>query len=513
MNQQANFKDFFPISPAIAQELTRGLHLIGKNALEPQAGKGDLVDFLQSSGANVTACEIIEDLAAIVSTKCEFLKYDFFNVGRGDISHMDYIIMNPPFSTAEKHINYAWDIAPEGCIIRALMNSKTYYSQHTRGRSALGNLIKDFGKVVGEGRWFAQSERQTDVDVICIELVKPSSGKEDEWAEFFDYEPEVEEEQIPGIMGYDVITSVVNRVVESMKKYEHVMETAVQMEKLCGDLMPLGESLTFTLKSENVPKTRDTFRKQLQKGAWQRLFKDLGLEKFFTQLVQDKVNKFAEHQSKVPFTVKNVRGMFEVIFGTSDGLMKESYVDVFERLTSHYHDNQYKPEGWKTNSHYMINRKMIVPHVVEVDAAIRWGCRQAEIIEDLYKVLCHFEGEKYDDKKSLYSFFCHRYLTKEEIAADPRFIEQVQSWYDNIKRKGEVTVKFNDFFETQVNSKHGTYNYRHILQRNTWYDWTFFEIKFYKKGTMHLKWKDEGVWRRFNKLICEINGLELPTNF
>ena len=33
--------------------------------------------------------------------------------------------MNPPFSTGVKHVNHAFDIAPEGCTILALLNAES----------------------------------------------------------------------------------------------------------------------------------------------------------------------------------------------------------------------------------------------------------------------------------------------------------------------------------------------------------------------------------------------------
>ena len=38
---------------------------------------------------------------------------DFLTVKSEQISHIDFIVMNPPFSNADKHILHAYEIAPE----------------------------------------------------------------------------------------------------------------------------------------------------------------------------------------------------------------------------------------------------------------------------------------------------------------------------------------------------------------------------------------------------------------
>lgn len=39
----------------------------------------------------------------------------------------------------------------------------------------------------------------------------------------------------------------------------------------------------------------------------------------------------------------------------------------------------------------------------------------------------------------------------------------------------------------------------------------FFEIKCFKKGTMHVRFIDESVWLTFNQRVSKIKGWVLPT--
>src|SRR5690606_10622838 len=99
--------------------------------------------------------------------------------------------------------------------------------------------------------------------------------------------------------------------------------------------------------------------------------------------------KFVEKQTNVPFTMKNVYKMIDMIIQTHSQRMDQVIIEVFDRMTKHYHDNRYNLEGWKTNSHYILNKKIIVPHIVEVgyrgEFSIPWSGYNVDMVEDLIK--------------------------------------------------------------------------------------------------------------------------------
>ncbi|WP_461484936.1 class I SAM-dependent methyltransferase, partial [Pedobacter sp.] len=98
-----------------------GIDCYDKVCLEPSSGKGDIIDYLNQNGAaEVLCCESNEDLALISANKGQLVANDFFTLLPEEVSHVNLIVMNPPFSNADKHILHAWNIAPEGCEIIAL---------------------------------------------------------------------------------------------------------------------------------------------------------------------------------------------------------------------------------------------------------------------------------------------------------------------------------------------------------------------------------------------------------
>ena len=51
------------------------------------------------------------------------------------------------------------------------------------------------------------------------------------------------------------------------------------------------------------------------------------------------------------------------------------------------------------------------------------------------------------------------------------------------------------------------------LLTNRWYSWSFFEIKVFKKGTMHLKFQNKEDWYILNKAYGKLKGFTLPEKF
>ena len=125
----------------------------------------------------------------------------------------------------------------------------------------------------------------------------------------------------------------------------------------------------------------------------------------------------------------------------------------------HHHENRWNVEGWKTNSHYLVNKKFINPYICPES---RWGGKdlnynQADRLDDLDKALCFITGTNWNN--------------------DRRFSYCLS------------------------NSK---------PDYGEWFDWGFFEVKLFKKGTGHFKFKDENVWALFNQQIARIKGFPLP---
>lgn len=497
-------KDFYPTPQSVIEQMMAGVDLLDKKVLEPSAGSGNIVDYLKLYGADVTACEINDKLAQIVSSKCRFLKPDFMQVRADEISHLDMIVMNPPFSADERHILHAWEIAPEGCEIISLCNWNTICNDSYSYRKQLKKVIDDHGNSQNLGEVFAGAERTTNASIGLVRLFKPRTSEQTEFEGYFDMTEE-EERQENGIMAYSEVRNIVNRYVGAVRMFNEVVESSERMNQL---INPISNGLNIKFGAhytgrDNIYHSvdRDTFKKQLQKSAWKSVFAKMNMGKYVTQRVISDLNAFIEKQSNVPFTVTNVYKMIEMIAGTHVSRLNSVLVEAFERICGYSHQNSTGGEGWKTNSDYKVNRRFIHPYVCDsgYNGMVHIRHDRFEQFDDIVKALCLLTGQKYEDQISLYSFFQLRYKIQN---GEGKFLTGYDNWdsdYERLKNRLDRFKDKEDYKIVDTGQEWGK-----------WGEWGFFRVRGYKKGTMHFEFKDEKVWELFNRKVAEIKGWSLP---
>ena len=456
-------KDFYPTPDNVISSMMANADVTNKVILEPSAGKGNIVDWLQANNAKeVLACEINVDLRMILAGKCNVLAADFFDAKAEQVSHINLIVMNPPFSADEKHILHAWEIAPGGCEIIALCNSETLDNRYSRNRAILRELIELHGSSESLYDCFTEAERETGVHVSVVRLFKPATG-EMEFDGYFEMQEE-EERQENGIMTFNSIQEVVSRYVGAVKMFDDVINASDAINNL---INPISDGLGIRFgavsssnSSSNI--TRDFFKKALQKSAWRSVFHKFNMNKYVTQKLMGDINKFVEQQTAVPFTVKNIYKMIDLVIGTHAERMDSVLVEAFDKICSFSSENSTAGEKWKTNSNYKVNQKFIVPYMCSNDS--RWPDQYVKLnysryheLDDIMKALCYLKGIDYN-----------------------------------------TTTDINRFVSGMN------------LEWGQWYNWGFFEIRGYKKGTMHFKFQSIKLWEDFNRKVGEIKGWHLP---
>lgn len=475
-------RDFYPTPESVIEQMLALSDINGKHILEPSAGSGNIVDYCKAHGAkSVIACEINNKLRPILAQKCELIGSDFLQVTAEQISHIDLIVMNPPFSADEKHILHAWDIAPEGCEIVALCNSNTLFNTYSSARRELAEVIKLNGMSQDFDQAFQNAERKTDVRVYCIHLYKPRTGTH-EFDGFFDIEEDEQESMNSGIVRYDYAQDLVSKYKDAVEQFDSVQEASKRINEVCESIGSKTIKFGAHRRNDNGHYddsviNRDMFKKQLQKDAWQSLFRKFKMDKYVTDKVIQDLNRAIEITENMPFTVKNIYKLIQSLVGTHNDRMQQVLVEAFEHICSLSAENSTAGEKWKTNSDYMVNRRFIVPYITRYDT--RWPNHYVQTgygsrfnSNDVMKALCNLTGEDYNKMISLNSFIYEHNIPWGE-------------WVDwvNVERD----------YQGNVIAKHG-----------------FFRIRGYKKGTMHFEFIDEDVWYKFNQAVAKIKGWQLP---
>lgn len=436
-----------------------------KVVLEPHAGKGDIVNYCLNNGAiDVYTYEINKDLQKIISPISNFLGDDFLKANSREISQVDMIIMNPPFSNAIEHIKHAWDIAPEGCEIISLCNYDTIDDYDNR-INGFARILKDSGDYSNLGTCFDNAERKTNCNIGLVKLFKPISSSDFDFEHYFsqDFDKETSNGK-DGIMPYNEIKAIVNSYTGAIKEYAKLEEVKKSVNSITSKFNFGTLEVNAGYRDATIRSISD-FSVKLQLSAWKYVFKFMNMEKYTTKGVKDKINRFITQQTKYPFTMTNIYRVIDMVYQTRQTSFDESLIEAIEYYTKHTHENRFNVEGWKSNSSYMLNKKFIINDIVSEGfrndgLSCSYGNIRAERLDDLVKVICNIRGVNYDRIKPI-NLFC---------------------------------------------DSHGG------LDRGVWYQWCFFKIKVFKKGTMHLVFVSEDDWFAINQAYGKLKGFTVPEN-
>lgn len=440
--------------------------------LEPSAGKGDILNFIsehadKKSHDDLFAIEKNPDLCHILNEKgYQIIGTDFLNF-ESDM-YFDYIFMNPPFSNGDEHLLKAIEIGSDTQIV-CILNAETIKNPYTKNRKLLLQEIKKWGgSIEYHQEAFKQAERKTNVEIAIVRLhVDRQETK-------FDFEFSDTEVNDIEINAEDFMTNEIARddMISNLKHiYEKSREAYVKLMKAQEEFYFFSNHITkhksydMEITSSNgSPKERYNFlSKQLKKIMWKMVIEELDIQKYMSHNVIKNFDKFISHQSNMAFTKDNVMDFFSMIMMNQSSIIEQAIIDVFDELTRYYKENRNYQEGWKTNDAYKVNEKLILPNGCKTtwdgNNAKQWGTNfqtswDSKIYNDLDKVLCFITGTDWNKICTVYD------------ALENKFKEVGKIWPQ-------------DKFDNTCSSH-------------------FFDIKFFKKGTIHLKFRSRHVWEQFN---------------
>jgi hypothetical protein len=209
--------------------------------------------------------------------------------------------------------------------------------------------------------------------------------------------------------------------------------------------------------SEETNRSLNEELSNLKELFWQYLFNRTRLGQETTSNFQEKLEKFRTSAINMSFNRNNILSIFDIFVQTKDENMKECTWSVFSRATGYHKKNKLYKEGWHSNSSYMINKKIIIPHG---GLTYDWlGFHLYYYINDFFadmdKVLCWLTGKR---------------------------IQDIYTIEDTLRKR------FDELKQTNGNYRDPIYS-------------TFFMIRFYQKGTIHLFFSDDEVRDTLNAAV------------
>ena len=445
--------------------------------LEPSAGSGAIVDELtawldradyhsaRSGKQNVYCCEADPELRAVLHDKgYKVLANDFLSY-RGD-HFFDLVVMNPPFSNGDRHLLKAWEVvAADGDVI-CLLNTETLANPYTEARQLLARLVEDHGTREDLGAVFAEAERPTNVQVSLVRLHKPAQADRLTFA--FTSRgrrgPELDEHVFANALATrDVIGSMAAEYEALKAQYAAYLQAREGLKFYAKSLLRSEYQDVLKLAEASLERggslrtSYNNFADEMNQQIWALVLDKVNIQKLMTADLRRNFAAFSRAQGYQEFTAEAVAELVGMVLDNRESIMTQAVESVFDVFTKYHKENRLHVEGWVTNSQWKVNRKVILPYAVEEAYSgrgfrVNWSRR--DDYADIDRVMCYLAGENYDT--------C--------LGIDTA-----------LERLGNQNANPNGVWT--------------VYSR-------FFEIRAFKKGTMHLIFRDEYLWQEFNLRAC-----------
>lgn len=464
-------KSFYPTPISTIIHMIHKVNLRDKNSiLEPSAGKGDILDYIVENYRfkdKVYAVEKNPELQLILKGKgYKVLTDDFLTFDPAN--QFDLILMNPPFIDGVKHLLKAWEIIKNGEIV-CLLNSETLNNPFSKERVLLLDIIKQHGDVEDMGDCFSTSEHKTNVNVSMVYLKKETKNSYS-----FDFKQDKEDpiniefDTENPLAKMDVLENTVILYRETIEAYKDYIKARNKMKYYGLNVGNVGDALTAEFNS-NGDKL-NAFVDNFKESCWNRLFNMTDFSKVVTEKVYQEFQEFQKSQGMMDFTVNNIKSLFDTLLMSRGDIMEGCLVEVFDEFTRYHEDNRVYIEGWKTNKFWKVTKKVILPYTVERtwSGGFNIDYRRGRFLDDIDKAMCYISGKKWEDVQTY---------------------QKYNYGSPDVYTGTGIRASLLKYFQT--------------LERTSGKDWNlvdseFFTMRFFKKGTLHIVFKDEYIWSEFN---------------
>lgn len=484
-----NNDNFYPTPKSLAERMLSKIDY-GRNiktVLEPSAGKGDLIKVMkeftfttsrghgrspfQHGNINIMAIEKDKELMAnLMGKRIDVIDSDFLSYG--GLEQFDLIVMNPPFDEGEKHLHKALDIMFTGQIV-CLLNASTIKNPFSNERKRLVQRLKELKadiEYIPDAFNDIDSQRKTNVEVALI-YINVEADVETNIFNGMREEEGVEVEEISENYEIKTFNQISNLVIQFNRERELVNNQIMDFyknHKFVGKYLSLkvgpndaDDSWREETLTETMKRKLNQFNNLIKTRYWRDAINLEEIQARVTTANSKKIDSVIADFTKMEFTESNIRQLILNVIADYPRMIQESIQWMFDEMTRYaLKDYRWSDEcdknihyfnGWKTNKGYIVNEKVIIPsfHLNWDSSRYRVSDNQQRMIDDFTKVMSYFDGE------------------------------------------------------ISSNNAGATVNEAICVGQNTKINTKYFEISVYKKGTVHFKFKDKDLLRRFNIEACK----------
>lgn len=390
-------------------DLVRNNRHFSGRILEPSAGKGDIIQYIRTArngrDVKIDAIENDQRLVGILMGEGigvvwdDFLTYETYK-------EYDYIIMNPPFSTGVDHVLKALEMAENqlsSCEIYAILNKETLNNAYSTKRQELLRKLEGHGAEIRYvSHAFIDAERKTDVEValIHVKVVKTGAGKSiyDKIPFFNARKSEETAAEVGSALSIYVKSSEIQAKLNDIERLVLEYETACELARDTFEAVRAKASFfgyistvnkregrtstpLYSITPHNKEFTGADLSEELDKlrrGYWELILDTDEFRKILTNDAIEKLNRRIESANEMEINLTNIRMLLMALGANQHDILIESIVSIFQKITDHhqtsYSSNVHYYNGWKTNSSYKINKKIVIP--IKYSAFDSWDFKE-----------------------------------------------------------------------------------------------------------------------------------------
>lgn len=387
MNYNFN-EEFYPTPKSLLNKIFDGVDWKQVDTiLEPSAGKGDIIEFIQNSeeahryhhNFEIDCIKKDPNLQAVLKQKGFRLVHDdFFTFHTW--KQYDLIVMNPPFSCGDKHLLNALKLQEDGGNVICILNAETLKNPYSVTRQALALRLEDLhANVSYMQNEFVSAERKTSVEIAVVKVSIPKKERDSrifsELRESKQMSEQTVQEQT-SLAENDYIKAAVKQFeleteagIRLIREYQAMKP--YMLRSLSGDNFVKNDSILYLTMDKYSPcspeVTENEFLKVVRLKYWTSIFNDSRFTGHMTSNLlseyRTQIDKLADYDFscfniktiQADIAIKLLKGVEECIVKLFDELsFQYSYSDELGRNIHYYN-------GWKTNKAWIINKKVILP--------------------------------------------------------------------------------------------------------------------------------------------------------
>lgn len=478
-------KDFYPTPNSLIDKMLEKVDLASiRQILEPSAGKGNIVDRILKQkddykvkyqntfystrlNFNIDCIELDRNLQLILKGNGHRVIHDNFLTYQG-FKQYDLIIANFPFSEGDKHLLKALELIATGGHLVCLVNAETIRNPYSNIRKDVIRRLEEYNATIEYlQEEFTEAERQTNVEVALIDVNVPKIHKDSIILNRLKQEEEYkakESQYNNAIINGDFLTGIVQQYnfevkvgVDLINEYMNIkplITRSFDKNHIGNDDSILTLSINeYSVKNDNTSNLINNYIANVRYKYWSALFENPQFTSLLTSNLLDEYRKKVTDLQNYDFSLYNIEELQKQMNINLIKGVEETILSLFDEFSQkHWYDEMSKNihyyNGWKTNSAYKINKKVIIP----LNAySSYWDNR----LEYDYKFL-----GKIKDIEHVFDYL-------DDCQTEPMELKNVLEKAENEGQTKNIETKY-------------------------------FFITVYKKGTTHLTFKNEELLKKFN---------------